>query len=109
MEISTGIAALLGTVIGGGITIIGAWLQQRQVTEREFVKIAKELAEKDINILIQRQQPNQKIQPIEAFVTYYVRYVRIIRKGNIELKDLKKLREFRKELNQFYIEESQNQ
>jgi flagellar biosynthesis component FlhA len=105
-SISSGVAALIGAVIGGGITITVSWIQQKNQSKREFVKMAYELAKEDYNTTKSFAKPGTKIMPLDSFVTYYMAYLKAIQSKNFKVEDMKEIRKLRKELHDFYSDES---
>lgn len=72
------VAALGGTVVGAVIGVIGTtlsmWLQQRQQTRRERLKLAADLGLADFNHTIERlkkQAGGGPLPPLSLFVAYH--------------------------------------
>jgi hypothetical protein len=100
MELDSGIAALLGALIGGGITLVGTWIQSKQQTRRDLIKIATEVALKEFEEILKFK--TGKVQPLETFIAYNLNLFSFVKDGKIDLKDLKKLRVMRDEMYKFY-------
>ncbi|WCO03493.1 hypothetical protein [Psychroserpens ponticola] len=101
MEITTEIAVILGALIGGSISILTTWIQQRNQVNRDLTRIAYEMAVKEYETLI-ANSPGKTVVPLEAFVTYYIEYLKMVKSKKFKLNDITKLREFRTELNKIY-------
>lgn len=98
-------AVLLGAIIGGAISVITNWIQQKSQMNRDLTRIAFEMAVKEYDTLISVSRDNNKgqsILPFESFVTYYIEYLKVVRSKKYKIKELEKLRQFRKELNAIY-------
>ncbi|WP_422355753.1 hypothetical protein [Roseivirga pacifica] len=102
ISISSGLAALLGAVIGGGITIVVNFFQQKSQSKREFVKLAYELAKQDFNTRKELAKPGAKLPPIDYFMIYYMEYLKRVQSSKFKLTDLNKVMSLRDELNEFY-------
>ncbi len=104
MEISTEVAVILGALIGGSISIITTWLQQKSQVNRDLTRIAFEMGLKEYETLVEvgKTRANAVIPPLETFVTYYIEYLKIVKAKNFKIENLKSLRNFRLELNDFY-------
>ena len=48
MEISSGLAALIGAFIGSSVSVITIYLQLRTQTKIEYIKLAHEVAKEDL-------------------------------------------------------------
>ena len=104
MNITSEVAIIIGALIGGSITLIITFIQQKNLKNRDFTKVAYEMAVKEYETLIEKS--NAKfVVPLEAFVTYYLHYLKVVKSKNFKIEDLKKVREFRKKLNSFYEKE----
>lgn len=101
MGITTEIALILGALIGGSISILTTWLQQRSQVNRDLTRIAYEMAVKEYETLI-ANSPGKTVAPLESFVTYYIEYLKMVKSNKFKLNDITKLREFRTELNKIY-------
>ncbi|NOQ28272.1 MAG: hypothetical protein GQ564_23155 [Bacteroidales bacterium] len=106
MEFSNGIAIIIGTIIGGSISLIGIYFQQKWHFRRDLIKTAYELALNDFNTVKDNvKKEGGIVAPLESFVTYYIEYLKISTKRNFKISDLSKIRLFRSELNEFYEKE----
>ncbi|GAL82510.1 hypothetical protein JCM19274_1799 [Algibacter lectus] len=92
---------ILGALIGGSISILTTWLQQRSQVNRDLTRIAYEMAVKEYETLI-ANSPGKTVAPLESFVTYYIEYLKMVKSNKFKLNDITKLREFRTELNKIY-------
>lgn len=101
MEITTEFAVILGALIGGSISILTTWLQQKNQDNRDLTRIAYEMAVKEYETIIEHSS-GKTVAPLEAFVTYYMEYLKMVKSKNFELNDILKLREFRNQLNKIY-------
>lgn len=105
MEITTGLAVILGALIGGTISILTTWLQQKSQKSRDSERIAFEMALKEYETLVEiaKMKPGSiTVAPLESFVTYYIEYLKIVKSNKFKVEDLGRLQKFRKELNTFY-------
>nr|WP_315175702.1 hypothetical protein [uncultured Flavobacterium sp.] len=105
MEITAGIAVIFGALIGGSISIITTWLQQKSQVNRDLTRIAFEMALKEYETLIdlaKMSAGSKSVAPLESFVIYYIQYLKIAKSKGFKVEDLKKLRELRTDLINFY-------
>ena len=101
MGITTEIAVILGALIGGSISILTTWIQQRNQVNRDLTRIAYEMAVKEYETLI-ANSPGKTVAPLESFVTYYIEYLKMVKSKKFKLEDIPKLRKFKTELNKIY-------
>ena len=101
----SGIAALIGALLGGGFTLFVNWIQQQHQTKREFLKIAYELAKVDYATAKDYTPKGGKIVPIEAYLAYYMEYAKIIQDKNFQIEDLEKIRSVQRKVMDFYQKE----
>lgn len=101
MEITTEFAVILGALIGGSISILTTWLQQKNQDNRDLTRIAYEMAIKEYETIIEHSS-GKTVAPLESFVTYYMEYLKMVKSKKFELNDILKLREFRNQLNKIY-------
>ncbi|MEP6682711.1 MAG: hypothetical protein ABJA35_05595 [Parafilimonas sp.] len=108
MNVTSALFALIGTLVGGSITLIATWIQNKNQITRDYIKIAHDLAKEDYNKILSFSKPGQIVLPIESFMTYYLKYIKIIQNNNFKLEDLNELKKFRNELNEFYLKDNNN-
>ncbi len=106
MNISAELAIILGAIIGGTISIITNWIQQKNQLNRDLIKTAYEMAIKEYETILKVAKPGSTILPLESFVTYYIKYLNIVNSKKFKISNLKEVREYRKQLNSFYEKES---
>jgi hypothetical protein len=99
---SSEITIIIGAIIGGSISIITNWLQQKNQKDRDLIKVAYDMAVKEYETLIKNGKPGTQIAPLEAFVTYYIEYLKIVKSKNFKLSDISKIREYRNKINEIY-------
>ena len=95
-------STLIGTLIGGSITLLVNYIQQKNNSNRELLRIAYEMAVKEYDTLIKTQE-GKTIMPLESFVSYYIKYLEVVKSKKFKIEDLKEFRKFNSELNQFYL------
>jgi len=74
IEISSGVAALLGAAIGSASGLAGAWIKERFESRRSLTKLAIDLANKDYEIKRKEHEERSlsgELPPIGAFYHYY--------------------------------------
>jgi len=106
------ILILVGVVIGGIFSFAGTYfstrLQQKKQSEREYQKLAFDMATLEYNRLYEYATVSKKsvtIAPLESFITYYLKYIEYTQKGSITLEGIEILRNYQKELNSIYNKE----
>ena len=84
MNITSEVAIIIGALIGGSITLIITFIQQKNLKNRDFTKVAYEMAVKEYETLIEKS--NAKfVVPLEAFVTYYLHYLKVVKSKKGEM------------------------
>lgn len=105
MGIETMLAALIGGIFGGGITVIVTYIQSKNNLNRDYIKIAHELAVEEYRThfeIIKSKGSGGELKPIEANMAYYMLFVRILEQKDFSPEKLKEFRETRIEINQIY-------
>lgn len=104
MEITAALAVIFGALIGGSISVITTWIQQKSQVNRDLTRIAFEMALKEYEIFVEigKTKSNATIPPLETFVTYYIEYLKIVKTKDFKIENLQVLRNFRLELIDFY-------
>ncbi len=103
---SVGIFTLIGTFVGGSITFIINYLQNKNQTSRDYIRIAYEMAKEDYNHAIDLAKLSgkpKKILPIESYLLYYIRYIKLIQKKDFEIENLEQLNNFRSKISDYYF------
>src|SRR5438105_13611703 len=98
------LAALFGAAIGAFSSIGVMWIQQRQQTRRDRLKMAVDLAihDHDAAFELAKSKGGARIAPISAFVVYHARVLDHVATGDISGETIKRLStEFREILDAF--------
>jgi hypothetical protein len=101
------LAALIGAAVGAAGSFGVMWIQQRQQTKRERLKIAADLALADYNVQVdlakRRGQPS-RLPPISAFVMYHAEYLDELAKGEITPEIVQRLNKRQEQLIEHYYD-----
>lgn len=101
-EITTAIMALAGTLVGGGITLLGQLQINKQQAKREYIKLATDLGNQERLRLMANSKDGGNFHPVESFITYYLKYFDLMNEKELDVKKLKDLEDFRLKIYTFY-------
>ena len=80
----TGLATLVGALIGSGTTIIALWLKEKWAYKRDIRKLALEMARSDYDgqIEVYCDRPNF-VTPLPVLVNYYLKLIDLVEKNSV--------------------------
>jgi hypothetical protein len=103
MSIETVLTAIIGGLLGGGITIWVAYMQSRNNLKRDYIKIAHELALEEYRTAFEvAKLKGGAIPPIEANMAYYTLFVQELKSKDFSVEKLKEFRKIHKQVNDIY-------
>ena len=100
------VAALLGASIGAVGSLGVMWIQQRQQTNRERLKLAAELGLADYNgqVELAKKQGGGRLPPMSAYVLYHAAFLDALANGEITPEIVQDIQKKQEQLMQHYYD-----